>query len=438
MQLNLSRLDYTAILLAALLSAACLARGLVHDTSLGVMLCFALPLLWFSFSPKHVMHPLYAKIGIGFIGLFIVWMLLQLLFIDSLNISAWRASAGRVLFIAAVSITALQVASEKSASRTFLVSLLGLSIIMVSISFSWHRANPSINPGYYSHGLVNPNNAATYLGVMLIVCITQINSFVRRHVEWNGQPLSKRIEKMHFTTLAKILLLLFGCFLFLAGLFLTGSRGGVFLTLLVCIPLTLLLAFKQLVSHSINQGRPLIFLMVAVSAILMVGWAFSQHGGELEKDVATQGMDSDNRPSLFAAIAPMITDQPLLGNGLGSFASDFQAYRSSALPVEGIYDKAHSSYLELAAEMGIPILLVTLCIAGILAFRFYKTIRQPNRHYGLPCAGLAIITLVGTHSIFDFPMQIPAIFALVISILIVFAVRSDQDFVIENSSSNSK
>jgi hypothetical protein len=83
----------------------------------------------------------------------------------------------------------------------------------------------------------------------------------------------------------------------------------------------------------------------------------------------------------------------------------------------GVWDMAHSTPLELAAEMGVPFAslmgvvwvaaLVTLC-AGL---------RTRRRNETAPLAALAVCLLALLHSLVDFSLQIPGYSIVVFSLL---------------------
>ncbi|MDG1286913.1 MAG: O-antigen ligase family protein [Rickettsiales bacterium] len=435
--LKRNRLEYCAMFLALLLSIACAARGLVYDDLLIVGLCFSVPLMWFSFSDDYKAHPFFAKLGLWVVTVFLLWSGLQWVLVTSIDISAWQSSVSRVIFVATIGFIALQVGSSVSASRLFFLSLLLLSIIMVCISFFLHRSEVSLISTYYAYEFINPNNAASYLGVMLIICISQLHSLIRQHMKGAGQSIAERIENMKLSIVIQILLVLFGCVLFLAALFLTGSRGGVIISLAVCGPLFIGLILKRRMSRGIKK-RSLSLFFGSVLTALVMGWVFNQHGSGLMQDILVQGLDGDVRPELFEAVIPMIMDQPILGHGLGGFASHFQPYRSEVMPVEGLYDKAHSHYLELAAEMGLIVFGGVLLVAVIVLRQFIVAIRTRKKHYAIPSMGIAVLTLMALHSTIDFPLQIPAILALVTSVLVISVVQSDKHYILSRSNKSRK
>ncbi len=424
---KLSRLDYCALGLAFLLSFGCAARGLVYDSFLVIALCFFVPLMWMSFNSVYKVHALMMKATITGVIIFALWVLGQSFLVDSFNQAAWLSSICNVILVALVAVIALQVGASSSASHLFISGVLFFNILLVSLTFLAYRSGLSLHPDYYSHGLVNPNNAASYLGVMLIVAISQFSRVTRHFMKRSRKGFFQRLESLKLSSALQILLICFGCFLFLAGLFLTGSRGGVALSLLVVMGLIILFFMKR------EQKGFLTFIIFGGVGFLVLATMVSQFSAELIEDLSKQGLDGDVRPELFAAIIPMIADQPFFGHGLGSFYSHFQSYRSAEMPVEGLYDKAHSHYLELAAEMGLFILAVVLLGAFILLRQFIIGLKQHKRHHEIPAMGLAVLVLMGLHSTFDFPLQIPGILVLTLAILLVSAVQSDKAYLMSRA-----
>jgi O-antigen ligase len=103
----------------------------------------------------------------------------------------------------------------------------------------------------------------------------------------------------------------------------------------------------------------------------------------------------------------MIADNPWLGTGQGTFAAAFPAYRSSEASMWGVWDIAHNTLLEIAADMGIPIAaLVALAWIAIFATLIYG-VRHRNRDVIIPTSALAVAMLAVLHSLIDFSLQIP-------------------------------
>ena len=83
----------------------------------------------------------------------------------------------------------------------------------------------------------------------------------------------------------------------------------------------------------------------------------------------------------------------------------------------GVYDRAHSTPLELAADLGLPlaglIVLAWLIVLGVLIWG----VRTRRRELIVPVGALAVAILGLAHSAIDFSLQIPG-YAIVVFALV--------------------
>jgi O-antigen ligase len=427
--LRFKRLDYCAVLLGLLLSLGCMMRGLVDDDILALTMFFTAPLLWLSLSTPYKAHAFFTKITLGGILLFATFALLQLGLADNLDFSAWKTSFGRMIFIAMIAIIALKIGSSASATWLFMSSLILFGIIFVSYSLVHYQSQANPIPYYYTQGMVNPNHSADYLGILLIITLIKFYQILRDCLKWGSRLLPERLNNLNWYELIQLPFILYGSLLYIAGLFLTGSRGGIILSLGISTLLIFLLIVKH--QHERSFRAKLLTVSIAIFVFcLFITVIFYQHGAAFWQEMLIQGLDSDHRPALFGSVIQMIADAPLLGHGLGGFASGFPAYRGEGLPVEGVYDKAHNSYLELAAEMGIIVTVILLLAAASFLRQLWHGMWQRSKRFSLPLIGLMSLLLVSLHSLIDFPLQIPALQALVIAIVIICSVQADRDFAV--------
>lgn len=94
--------------------------------------------------------------------------------------------------------------------------------------------------------------------------------------------------------------------------------------------------------------------------------------------------------------------------GVGTFADAFPALRSPELRSWGVWDLAHSTILEIAFEMGIP--MATLVVIGALAsflILVRAAVTSVGRERRLMAAIAGIAALSYLHSLIDFSLQIP-------------------------------
>jgi O-antigen ligase len=140
------------------------------------------------------------------------------------------------------------------------------------------------------------------------------------------------------------------------------------------------------------------------------------------------------RPALATDTFNMARAFPLVGTGLGNFATTFPLYRSDTSEIYGYgVTDAHNDYLQWLAETGFPVGLLTLLLLGAGARRVVKALRRElprNEHtattqailrWGFACGVLTLLI----HSLSDFNLHTPAN-ALVFAVLIGALIRLTQ------------
>jgi hypothetical protein len=102
---------------------------------------------------------------------------------------------------------------------------------------------------------------------------------------------------------------------------------------------------------------------------------------------------------------------------LGTFAAAFPAYRASDISMRGLWDIAHSTPLELASEMGIPLALLVAAawIAGLIILLRGASGRR--RSANVPLSALAVSLIALLHSCIDFSLQIAGYSIVVFALL---------------------
>jgi O-antigen ligase len=163
-------------------------------------------------------------------------------------------------------------------------------------------------------------------------------------------PLALAIASVQVTP-ARRKLWLAGALALVAMLLLTSSRGG-FLGLLVAVAIFL---YRQRGAGP-AVGFLAALMLIALPTNLGERALATFFGGE-----GPAGLEASNEAhtSLFWAALRMIADAPLTGVGPYNFKTLSAAY--SGLERDFI---AHNSYLELAAELGLPVLLIFLLLVA--------------------------------------------------------------------------
>jgi O-antigen ligase len=154
--------------------------------------------------------------------------------------------------------------------------------------------------------------------------------------------------------------------------------------------------------------------------------------------IASQGAFDDNRWSVYGFIFQAIKDRPLFGAGLGTFQDFFPSLRTSDLHSWGSWDYAHSTILEIALEMGVPIAAM---VATAALFSMFVLVRAAIRSKGrqrrshAAIAGIACLTYL--HSTIDFSLQIPGYFVVFAILLGCGLARASVDVDGKNQPSSS-
>jgi O-Antigen ligase. len=255
--------------------------------------------------------------------------------------------------------------------------------------------------GYLTATFVNHNTAATFVGAgaLLWFCLAFSSVQSLRFSTVRMMLLSRTNEALAL----RIVLRSAAALTCLFGLLLTGSRGG-----LASSAMGFLVAMILMVANKSKLPRWRILALAVTAFALTVIWVSSTGR------IASQSLIDDNRLSVYHSSLQGISQRPLLGAGAGTFPDLFPALRNSDLWMWGVWDYAHSTLLEIAFEMGIPV--AAMIGAGALASVFIltraaaATSERADRRALAAIAGIA--TLSYLHSMIDFSLQIPGYFVV--------------------------
>ena len=127
-------------------------------------------------------------------------------------------------------------------------------------------------------------------------------------------------------------------------------------------------------------------------------------GGNVTNRFEMEGFVDQGRLETYRSTLRMIADHPWFGTGLGTFVWSFPAYRSDA-SMWGIWTFAHSTPLELAADLGLPLTgLIGLAWVGALVV-LWRGVRTRRNDRIVPAGALAVAILCLAHSFIDFSLQ---------------------------------
>ena len=177
----------------------------------------------------------------------------------------------------------------------------------------------------------------------------------------------------------------------------TASRGG-----LIGSCLGLLVAIILMIAN--GQKRRFWHIVVWGSVALAVTAALLSRMGR----IGSQGLFDDARWSVYGFCVEAIRQRPLLGAGIGTFEDLFPSLRGDNFYSWGVWDYAHSTILEIAVEMGIPIAaMVAIAALASLVILARATVKSEGRSRRSLAAITGIAVLSYLHSLIDFSLQIP-------------------------------
>ncbi len=245
---------------------------------------------------------------------------------------------------------------------------------------------------YATGTFVNRNTAATFWGSCgLILLIMLVRSMLHRSVE-RGRARIRFLDRSATQAI--------GCAICLVAVGMTGSRAGILITVLsmVCAVVLYVAPLKRGEWSLWSSVRNSVAVGVIVLALV---------GSLAMGRISEIGLVDNQRYEVYKTVLDMIRGHTLLGFGVGNFEVAFPPFRPESLGSQGIWDRAHSTPLELMLDLGLPAAIAILAIA---IFFFASLIigalgRKRDRHIAVIGAG--VFVLGSLHSFVDFSLQIP-------------------------------
>lgn len=290
------------------------------------------------------------------LGLLAVWILVSIL--SGVSVGPENFGEYRNLFLVRLVMFALVTALMTTSRHlerlvaTLLVANVGLLVtaaLVRSGAFGEERITISQNFERTGALVQNPNELAFTLTTMLVLAIM---TFLRAR--------SLPVKTLIFGLAAADLFFIMA----------TLSRSG-FISL--CVVLAFLV-FKL----TSNLKAVTVILVLVLAGALMVPDALFERFGRID-----QVRDVDRFQIMRVGMA-MSLDHPLLGVGLGNYVAAFPDYNVSNMKREA---PAHNMYLDLAAQMGLPALVLYLALLAITwrgLFRMERRLRQEGRTRSFP------------------------------------------------------
>lgn len=257
---------------------------------------------------------------------------------------------------------------------------------------------------------VNRNTAGAYFGSCAVIWSLFLWERVRLEmpvgpIEWQKMP--SRI----FNNPPRAVIISFSMlFLCLAAMFMTGSRGAVVLSLFA-----LVVAFTAFFRRDLPQRSGIAIALAGGGAAALLVLQLMGAGVNARFDL--QGVADGGRLETYKSTLRLIADHPWFGTGQGTFVFAFPAYRSANVSMWGVWDIAHNTLLEIAADMGVPIALLVVIVWIVIFAVLVHGTRVRRRNLIIPVAALSVALIAVLHSLIDFSLQIPGYSIVALSLI---------------------
>lgn len=302
-----------------------------------------------------------------------------------ITVGAERERARRLLWVIAVSGS--------------LYALYGVASFLIEPTMILWR-DKTAYMGSVTGTFINRNTAAAYFGSCAVIWMLLILEDVRRrlperHIEW--KRVSRDVAEIPPRQILPHLGALLIC---LMAMFMTGSRAGVSLSLLAMIASFTVFLRKDL------PPRTGIWISLGSGVVVALG-LMQLLGGRVSSRFDSQGLVDEGRIEAWKSTLKIIAENPWFGTGMGTFQWAFPPYRSPNISIRGIWDIAHSTPLELASDVGIPMALLVAAGWAVMFVILGRGVFARRRDAIIPLAAAATASLSLLHSCLDFTLQIP-------------------------------
>ena len=330
----------------------------------------------------------------------------------SVNPSAtWHALPSLILPFTVFSTTVI-LSQNEALARSFWhkLTLVGFTVVLLSVlrqvffQDSLVFSGQALRPGQFSGVFINRNVAASAFGLAAFALLGSLAIHMAED-PWLKKTREKGEQSNRFWI---YVLLASALFLTAVCLILTRSRAGSLVSLVLLLPCLMLILRHGLCVRfapwTLTGWLTSSFLIGVIGFLVFL----AAYGEPVLSRV--EATNDTGRWCTWVSTLEAIKDNPLFGTGLGTFRDIFPMYRNGDCDGSGAaWHRAHNSFLELYLGIGLPALLFTATVyvhTGKI-LRHGLTMRRSLK--GMPIAMTGAVLFVSTHSLVDFPLQLPGI-----------------------------
>lgn len=266
-----------------------------------------------------------------------------------------------------------------------LYGAIGL-LLLTQLGDTWFGLSKFAYPGSATGPFINRNSFATFLAFGLATGCALFTQSLSSHRK------TRRIDAIVIAA---------GTLLIGVALLATNSRMGI-VAGLAGASVALMLGGLKL-GWSLRRWGVLALVAIACFAGLLAYYGT----GVLERVFVAEG-DLLARAELYRQVLGMVEARPWLGIGGGAFPEVYPIFHAAPVSSEVVWDRAHSTYLALWAELGILGGTLPLLLFGLLGWRSARAYAKEEHKWGPGLAAVACLVVAGLHSSVDFSLEIQA------------------------------
>ena len=253
--------------------------------------------------------------------------------------------------------------------------------------------------GYLTATFVGRAAAASYFAIGIVAAAALIAGGIESARTERGRPVFTAIWDSSIYILAFLVLLV--------ALLETGSRGGL---IAAVVGLLVVVALAAPPARGFAARAMVVILVAAGLAVLM--WLF----GERLFERLSEGVGDQDRLMVYRETIQMILARPILGHGAGTFGDVYPMFQGPG-DHNLVWLRTHSTYLQAAAELGIPIFAVTVLTLLFVLGVILRGLSHRTEPAPAALAALGVAVGLALQSAIDFSVQLQAVALTVVVLL---------------------
>jgi O-antigen ligase len=260
---------------------------------------------------------------------------------------------------------------------------------------------------------VNRNHFAGYLAACLPLALAGVLSRPQRQ---RAKGWKDALVRLGDPAVGRFLAYSAAAVLILIGILLSYSRGGLAAALIG-------VAFLVLNLSKSRRRLALVLALLLAPAIILCWQEVRAPGARFITDT-TEIASLNSRVPVWRTTIGMLPSHMPLGTGFGTFEDAFRLNQPAELGAR--WTHAHNDWLQVALEGGALALLVVLLMLLVVFGSRLTRAPVPTESSTLRAAALAGIAAIVFHSLIDFPLRIPAVPVLLVTLVAVTAVTQQE------------